>query len=112
MTPNLPRELINRIRMMGIPLSVFNRRSRTINKPLYLTFNELTNNEKIKYGTFENLKGHTKITKIMAANALQKAHGKVPKFLVNFLSKPQTVGVKRRVGTAWGTARPLKTARY
>ena len=103
MTPTLPRELINRIHTMGPPLSVFNKRSRTVNKTLYLTFNELTNNEKIKYGNFENLKYNTKIKKINAANALQKAHGKVPKFLVNFLSKPKTAGVKRK----WGTARML-----
>ena len=117
--PNIPRELINYMQKLklGPMIPVFNTQSRSIHKSKYLSYNELTENEKKKYaslGNFINLKNSNNYIKRNAAIALQNAHGKVPNFLVRHLPKPTTIGVKRRVGTAWGTARrsPLKTAKH
>jgi len=117
MTPNLPRELINYMQKIGPMIPVFNKQSRLTHKSKYLRYNELTENEKRKYaplGNFINLRNSNNYIKRNAAIALRNAHGKVPNFLVRHLPRPTTVGVKRRVGTAWGTARlpSLKTAKY
>jgi hypothetical protein len=102
--PNIPRDIIRRIQTIGPMIPVFNRQSRLTHKSRYLSYNELSENEKKKYaslGNFINLRNSNNYIKRNAAIALQTAHGKVPNFLVRHLPKPQTVGVKRK----WGKMR-------
>ena len=98
---NIPRDIIRRIQTIGPMIPVFNRQSRLAHKSRYLSYKELSKNEKKKYaslGNFINLKNSNNYIKRNAAIALQTAHGKVPNFLVRHLPRPQKAGVKRKWG--------------
>ena len=98
---NIPRDIIRRIQTIGPMIPVFNKKSRLTHKSRYLSYKELSENEKKKYaslGNFINLRNSNNNIKRNAATALQTAHGRVPNFLVRHLPKPQTAGVKRKWG--------------